>query len=174
MPLVRSAALLRAPRPRRLHHRNDAHHAARSVDAETYVQNNIKQQEPAVKRARVNATGRNVTFITYLALPHHVLRSPGYLGLAPPARAVLIEIGGRFNGSNNGRIGISVRELAERCNISKDTAARGIQDLEDVGLIETVTKGAFRTSNRKASEYRLCWKKCDVTGTLPTSEYMRS
>src|SRR5438105_266912 len=51
-----------------------------------------------------------------------VLDSSAYLSLPPMARAALVEVCRRYDGSNNGRIILSVREAAERLNCNKDTA----------------------------------------------------
>lgn len=123
---------------------------------------------------RVNKTGRNETQARFVALPHHVLKAPAYAALSCPARAVLVEIAMAYDGKNNGNLVASVRMLAERCGTSKDTAARAIQELEDAGFIYTTSKGAFRTSNRRASEFRICWRKCDITGALPSHGFHRS
>lgn len=118
-----------------------------------------------------NKTGRSKGNSRFAAIPHEVLDSPGYSSTRPAARAVLIELVKLHNGSNNGRLALSVRRIQERCNMSKDTAAKALQELEDAGLIEMVTKGSFRQKNRHASEYRLLWNQCDVTNALPRSNY---
>jgi pyocin large subunit-like protein len=120
---------------------------------------------------RHNNTGRSTGEGRFIGIPHEVLNSPGYKSTAAASRAVLVELVMVYNGGNNGRIARSVRQLAERCNISRDTAANAIQDLEDAGLIETVQKGSFKQRNRRASEFRLLWKRCDVSGALPQPKY---
>ena len=120
---------------------------------------------------RVDRTGRSKGDGRFITIPHEVLKSPGYLSTHPPARAVLFELVMLYNGSNNSKLGLSVRRAAERCQISKDTAAIAITQLEDAGLIERVNKGSFTQRNRKASEYRILWKRCDVTGALPRPGY---
>jgi hypothetical protein len=113
--------------------------------------------------SKVNKTGRSKGNGRFLALPHHILHSTAYLGLSCVARAVLIEIAAIYNGSNNGRLAAGVRWLAERCRIGRDSASRAIQELEDAGFIETVEKGSFNLHQRKASEYRITWVKCDAS-----------
>ena len=120
---------------------------------------------------RVDRTGRSKGDGRFITIPHEVLNSPGYLSTKPPARAVLFDLMMLYNGSNNGKLGLSVRRAAERCQISKDTAAIAITQLEDAGLIERVNKGSFTQRNRKASEYRILWKRCDITGALPRPNY---
>jgi hypothetical protein len=120
-----------------------------------------------LKNGRSKGDGR------FILIPHHVLNSLGYQATRPPARAALVELVKRYNGSNNGSIGLSSRDLARLCKISKDSAAKAIQELENVGLIETVEKGSFNRGNRRASEFRLLWLPCNLTGALPTKKYLR-
>ena len=54
----------------------------------------------------------------FIGLPAAVVYSPAYTALSLPARAVLTEILGRFNGYNNGEIAISSRELCARLGTS--------------------------------------------------------
>ena len=49
--------------------------------------------------------------------------------LRPNTRAVYVEISRIYDGSNNGRIGFSVRTAATRCRIAKDTAKRALDEL---------------------------------------------
>src|SRR6516165_10348441 len=88
------------------------------------------------KRRRLNKRrdAHHVRLYTWL------LDSPAYLALSCPARAVLIEIAKIYDGMNNGRIALSVRRAAERCNIARGTATRAFRDLEQLGFIECVTK----------------------------------
>lgn len=116
-------------------------------------------------------TGRSAAPARFAALPHDVLKSPGFLATSPPARAVLLELIRLHNGSNNGAIGLCVREAAERCKVSKSTASRALQELDDYGLIDQMTKGSFRQRNRHASTYRLTWLACDVSGVIPPRRY---
>ena len=101
-----------------------------------------------------------------------MLDSPAYLSLSCQARAVLIEITRAYDGSNNGRIGLSVRRVAERCNIAKDTASRAFKDLEERGFVDCVTRGAFSRKSMHATEWRLTWWRCDVTGELSSRRFM--
>lgn len=122
----------------------------------------------------VNKTGRSKGNGRFLALPHHILHSTAYLGLSCAARAVLIEIAAIYNGSNNGMLVAGVRWLSERCNIGRDTVSRVIQELEDAKLIETVEKGSFRLHQRKASEFRITWAKCNVSNRFATFQNNQS
>ena len=102
-----------------------------------------------------------------------LLNSPAYLSLSCPARALLIEVTRLYNGRNNGQIGLSVRTASERCHVARGTAARAFAELQERGFIELVTKGAFSRKAPHASEWRLTFNTCDVTGELPSKAFMR-
>lgn len=90
----------------------------------------------------------------FIGLPAAVVYSEAYTRLSLAARAVLTEILGRFNGYNNGLIGISSRELCARLNT---TNARRISDatreLFESGLIDIAVEGRWKA--RQARLFRL-------------------
>jgi hypothetical protein len=108
----------------------------------------------------------------HVRLYRWLLDSPAYLSLSCPARAVLVEIVRCYDGYNNGRIGLSVRKAAERCRIAPGTAKRAFEELQERGFVDCVTKGAFSRKTQHASEWRLTWWPCDVTGALPAKTFV--
>lgn len=92
-------------------------------------------------------------------LPHVVFDSAAYLSLSPFERAVLAEILRRFNGYNNGEIGISYEEIGERLKGSNRSLpnngriARAVVALIDRGLIAEPTAESWL--QRRARTYRL-------------------
>lgn len=120
-----------------------------------------------------NQKGRSTTVERYVQLFIWLLRSDAWLSLTPQARAVYVELHSNFNGSNNGRIGLSVRRAAVRCRIAKDTAARAFDELVDRGFIECTSKGAFSLKSRHASEWRLTHINCHKTGRTKDSAFMK-
>jgi hypothetical protein len=108
----------------------------------------------------------------HVRLYRWLLDSPAYLSLSCPARAVLVEIARCYDGFNNGRIALSVRKAAERCRIAPGTAKRAFEELQERGFIECVTKGAFSRKTLHATEWRLTWWPCNVTGALPDKTFM--
>ena len=62
---------------------------------------------------------------------------------------------GAYNGTNNGRLGLSVRRASERCNIARGTAQRAFVELQDRGFVDCMTKGAFSRKSPHATEWRL-------------------
>lgn len=101
-----------------------------------------------------------------------MLRSLSWRALDPVARATYLELAQIYNGSNNGRLFLSSRILADRLRISKDTAARKLKILQDHGLIELAKPAAFNIKARHSAEYRLTAFRCDVTGRLPSKAFM--
>lgn len=107
-------------------------------------------------------------------IPHCVLASDAYRHLSPMERAVLYEILYRLNGYNNGRIPLSVRELAARFNRKNMTPfAQAVAKLMDHGLIEVTFAGSQRP--KAAREFRLTFfNTTDSIGRrIPaTNEYL--
>jgi hypothetical protein len=108
----------------------------------------------------------------HVRLYRWMLDPPAYLSLTCPARAVLIEIARDHDGINNGRLGLSIRRASERGNIARGTAARAFAELQERGFIDCMTKGGFNRKAPHASEWRLTWWSCDVTGELPSKKFM--
>lgn len=75
--------------------------------------------------------------------------------LSANARASYLEIKKRYNGQNNGKISMSVRELAAAFDWSVSTAWRTFQELEAAGFIEAVSKSGFNVKTRRASVWLL-------------------
>src|SRR6266446_3408822 len=76
------------------------------------------------------------------------------------------------DGTNNGRLGLSVRRASERCRIARGTAQRALVELQDRGFVDCMTKGAFSRKAPHATEWRLTWWSCDVTGELASKKFM--
>jgi hypothetical protein len=120
------------------------------------------------KRRRLNKS----IDLAHVRLYKWLLNSPAYLSLGCPARAVLVEIARVYDGMNNGRLGVSVRNLAQRCHLAPATVCKALVDLQERGFIECVTRGSFNRKVRHASEWRLTWWPCDVTGELASKKFM--
>jgi DNA-binding transcriptional regulator YhcF (GntR family) len=108
----------------------------------------------------------------HVRLYRWMLDCPAYLSLSCQARAVLLEIARGHDGTNNGRLGLSVRRASERCRIARGTAQRALVELQDRGFVDCMTKGAFSRKAPHATEWRLTWWGCDVTGELASKKFM--
>jgi hypothetical protein len=120
---------------------------------------------------KVDRKGRSKTSGKFVMLHNFMLNTPAWLALKPQERAVYVVLRSRYWGGNNGTIGLSVRDAAALCNISKDTAAKSLRRLQELGFIECAQEGAFSMKVRHASEWRLTDRECDRTGKSPTRAY---
>ena len=109
----------------------------------------------------------------FIQLFRYVLDSPAYTSLSLAARAALVEVIRGYNGQNNGQIVLSVRDLAHRMNCHRNTAARALRELVEKGFIEPRVKGAFSVKFRRATEWRLNDRRCDVTGTAQSQAFLK-
>jgi hypothetical protein len=109
----------------------------------------------------------------FVKLTWFMLECEAWHQLSPAARAVYIEVAKLYNGANNGRLALSVRDAAERCRINKDTASKAFAMLQAHGFLECATPGGFTRKVRHATEWRLASERCDKTGSHPTKAYMR-
>jgi Helix-turn-helix domain len=109
----------------------------------------------------------------FVQLHHDLLRSNAWHMLATHERCGYIELAQLYDGSNNGRLAMSARRLAELMPCNKDTASKILRSLEDAGLIEAVKIGHYakKEEERMASEYRLTHFRCDATHELPSKRY---
>lgn len=124
-------------------------------------------------RSRVNATGRNEV-ARFVQLHHWMLDCDAFTGLRPMARALLLELARRYNGVNNGMIGLGEREAASRLAIADRKAVRrAFAELEGAGFIAKTRAGGFNVKTpdaRRASEWRLTWLACG--DALPTKDFV--
>jgi hypothetical protein len=81
--------------------------------------------------------------------------TPAWQSLSLPARCGYVEVCRRYNGNNNGRIGLGVRELGAALDIGRSSAARILDELQDRGFIALTSKGNFKIKVRLATEWRI-------------------
>ena len=118
-----------------------------------------------------NRKGRSKRSARFVMLRHWLLNSPAWLSLGPAARVLYLALKQRFNGSNNGRIGMSVRDAARELHISKDTVSKALRELEERGFVKAAQRGNFNWKKRHASEWILTEESC--RDELPTKDFMR-
>jgi DNA-binding transcriptional MocR family regulator len=92
-----------------------------------------------------------------------VVDSPIWREMTGDEVKAYIRVARRFNGTNNGSIVISARELAVELGCSKSKAARLLKSLVDRGLLEIAVKSAFSLKTKRATEYRLTTYPCDLS-----------
>ncbi len=132
------------------------------------MSNKLSKNAGGAKRRRGRSHGPD-----FIQLFRYVLHSPAYISLSAIARAALIEVNLGYNGSNNGRIVLSVRTVAERMGCANNTAMRALQELVDKGFIEPRIKGAFSVKFRRATEWRLNDRRCDATGAEQSQAFLK-
>ena len=98
-------------------------------------------------------------------------RSQAWRSLNGASMKVWFEIRSRYNGRNNGEIRFSLREMGEKLVVSKMTAKRAMDKLQDRGFIEKTKQGAFSMKQRHASQWRLTEFRCDRSGHLANHAY---
>jgi len=109
----------------------------------------------------------------FIQLFRYMLDCPAYVSLSPSARAAFVEVKRGYNGSNNGRIVLSARQLADRLGCHRNTAWRALQELIDKGFIEPRVKGAFHVKFKHATEWRLNDERCDATGARQSQAFLK-
>jgi hypothetical protein len=105
----------------------------------------------------------------FLQLYTNVKRSTAFHGLSSYGRSLLFELIDRYNGCNNGLIGLGVREAAYELGCCNGTISNAMRELDDAGLARPTKIGAWR--GKRATEWRLMWLRCDKTGDLPVSAW---
>lgn len=117
--------------------------------------------------------GRSKSGPPFVQLPWFMLDSEAWRALTPQQVAVYIDLARLYDGKNNGRLALSVRDAAERCKINKDTANKALATLEAMGFTECASQGGFSRKVRHAAEWRLTLWRCDKSGALPSKAFMK-
>lgn len=125
--------------------------------------------ESKQRRAKPNASGRNVTE-RHIRLPHFMLGSAAWMTLSPAAKALLLAVWTRHNGTNNGEIAYSVRE-ARSIGLTKSVAARAFAELTERGFLKVWKPSTFTLKTREARTWELTAEPC--SGQAPTRDFMR-
>lgn len=123
--------------------------------------------------AKTNRKGRSSGGGPFVQLPHFMLESPAWRSLSAQEQATYIVVAKAYNGSNNGRLAVSVRQIAQRANVNKDTASKCLATLQARGFIECASPGGFTRKIRHAAEWRLTLYQCDRTQAPPLKPFMR-
>lgn len=99
----------------------------------------------------------------FVALPHVVLKSPGWLQAGHTARSLLIDMACQYNGKNNGRL-VATLDLMEAYGWrSPAVLVQARKELIACGLLIEVRKGGFPN---RAAWHALSWLDLDQTDGL--------
>ncbi|MCO6390546.1 hypothetical protein GTW25_05835 [Aliihoeflea aestuarii] len=109
----------------------------------------------------------------FIMIDAYIIRSAAWQALTANDRATYLELKWRYDGLNNGRIGLGERELAASLHFGRDTGRRSLKNLVEKGFAVKSKASGFNVKSRMATEWRLTEYACDVTGELPTKDFMR-
>ena len=124
---------------------------------------------------RVDQTGRSVGVDRFLAMPHYLLKSAAWKSLAPTPRALFVEVAQRWNGFNNGSIGLGVREAGHALHVKHTTAGAAFKVLQERGLLELMRDSGF-DQKRLAREWRVtafAVGDYQAPTSRPTNDFLR-
>ena len=120
-----------------------------------------------MQRLRPRSIGTN----KHVRLHRWMLDSVAWRHASLAERCLLVELYDLYNGDNNGRLFLSVRDAARRLKIGKNTAQRGLIGLQAKGFIRPRQRGSFDWKSRQATSWILTEFPCD--GQPPTKDFMR-
>lgn len=104
----------------------------------------------------------------FFKLPHAVMDSPSYGSLSGSAVKLLNDLGRQYRGHNNGDLSAAWKVLRGRGWKSRDTLARALSELLELGLIEKTRQGGLHL----CSLYALTWyaiDECDGKLDVPAT-----
>ncbi len=105
---------------------------------------------------RTKSKGKRSHDGQYVNLHYAMLKSPAWRSLSGNAVRLWFELHTRFNGSNNGKVFLSLNEAAEILGLGKATVQRAYKELQDKGFLALEQEGNWY--NRRAHEWRLTTK----------------
>jgi hypothetical protein len=110
----------------------------------------------------------------HVRICHYMMATPAWQSLGTTERAMYLDMASRYAGfgSNNGKIGYSIREGATNLHIGPSTAKRALDCLQDRGFVVVMKKGAFSLKLRNSSEWRLTEFPSDVSQHMATKDFM--
>ena len=104
-----------------------------------------------------------------------MLTSPAWRSLRPVARALFVELVQRYNGFNNGTIGLGQREAALVLHVKPHTVGEAFKELQDRGFI-VMTKDSGFDHKRLTREWRITTLPigdCRAPTARATNDYAR-
>jgi hypothetical protein len=119
---------------------------------------------------RVTADGRSEPDKKYVQWNRWMYATAAFASLDPFEVRLLFELYALYNGFNNGRLYLSLRQAALRCKMSKDKAGSSFHTLQERGFIRS---RADEPSNFVLREAR-CWilTEHEFAGRAATKEFM--
>lgn len=117
-------------------------------------------------RTRQKSKGRRESGC-FMAVPAVVLESPNFRCLTTKAKALILDIGAKYNGHNNGDLAAPWSWMRQRGWRSKQTLENALRELRRMGMIELTRQGGLNGP----SLYAFTWFGIDACkGKLDVSE----
>lgn len=109
------------------------------------------------KDRRSRATGRRGDkVLSFIAMPHVLLRDERVLNLTPNAHKTLNYLCSQYQGRNNGDLDICEKNARKRgMKMSAASLRRGANELEEAGVIQKTRQGGKNRNNL----YALTWRE---------------
>ena len=126
-----------------------------------------KKNRRAIQNLGADKTGRSSGEGQYFKMSYRMAQSPAIRSLNGSALKVFIELRCRFNGSNNGKMTLSMDEASRLLHMSKSTVRDALDQLIDRGLVKRTKLGQWY--GRLASEYAVTDRS--IEGVPPTNDW---
>ncbi len=122
------------------------------------------------KDRRSRATGRRGDkVLSFVAMPHVLLRDERVLNLTPNAHKTLNYLASQYKGNNNGDLDICEKNARRRgMKMSAASLRRGANELEEAGVIQKTRQGGKNRNNL----YALTWR--DINYDARKHDYISS
>ena len=95
----------------------------------------------------------------FVKIDSYIFRSEAWKEMTPREVMIWLLLCSRYNGRNNGRIGLSIRDAAKQGKMSQGTASKSIKKLIELGFIKKTFEGSFSQKQNFASEFALTHQK---------------
>lgn len=105
----------------------------------------------------------------FMAICYPMFEHTSFRMLSDKARSILLLFLYRYNGSNNGEIHLTAREIQKWYGYGKGTAHQKLIELYEHGFISPVKIGCFTT--RQGTIWRLTFKRTEKD--IPTNDWKR-
>lgn len=105
----------------------------------------------------------------FVLVRHDIIKSEAWRSLSTNARCVWLEIMFRYNGNNNGEIPLGCREAGKLCKVSKNTAWKAFNELQDRGFVKIGLYSNFTCKYKRSTRWIVTHEAFDGKG--PTNEW---
>lgn len=122
--------------------------------------------------AKTDKKGRSKGDARHVRFYENIEKTNAWRELSGTAAKAWLTVGLMHNGSNNGGIAVSSRELGKRIGVHYTVAARAIRELENAGFLHCEKQSSF-SQKQLAAKFRLTHLRSDITGEAPTKEFSR-